>query len=145
MTDAIVQEIQIRGTAERIFDALTNPDEIVQWWASSEGRFQVTSVESDLRPGGKWVLHATGQGGRAVQVRGEYKTVERPRVLEMRWLSDWHETASETLVRWELEERDGTTLVRLTHSGFATEELRSTYRGWPWIVKALAGYIEKAG
>ena len=143
MIDAIVQEIEIRGTAERIFEALTNAEEIVQWWGSTEGRFQVTRVESDLRPGGKWVLYAIGAGGRPVEVKGEYRTIERPRVLEVRWFSDWHETASETLVRWELEERGEMTLVRLTHSGFATEELRASYRGWPWILRALAGYMDK--
>jgi Activator of Hsp90 ATPase homolog 1-like protein len=51
-SDAIVQEITIKASAERIFEALTNPDQRVKWWGS-EGRFQTTHMESDLRPGGR--------------------------------------------------------------------------------------------
>jgi uncharacterized protein YndB with AHSA1/START domain len=50
--DTIVQEVTIKAAAEGIFAALTNPDELLQWWAA-EGRFRATHVESDLRPGGR--------------------------------------------------------------------------------------------
>ncbi len=55
VTGTIVQEITIDGSAERIFEALTNPHERMKWWGA-EGRFQVTHFESDLRPGGKWTM-----------------------------------------------------------------------------------------
>ena len=51
LTDArgtIVKEITIKGSAERIFEALTNPDQRMKWWGA-EGRFQTTQMESDLR------------------------------------------------------------------------------------------------
>ena len=57
-SDAIVQEIIIKASAERIFEALTNPDQRVKWWGS-EGRFQTTHMESDLRPGGRWVMRVS--------------------------------------------------------------------------------------
>src|SRR5262249_26078151 len=53
--DPIVKQITIKASAERIFEALTNPDQRVKWWGA-EGRFQTTSMESDLRPGGRWVM-----------------------------------------------------------------------------------------
>ena len=53
VSDTIIQEITIRGATELVFEALTNPDQRMEWWGS-EGRFQVTHMESDLRPGGKW-------------------------------------------------------------------------------------------
>jgi len=49
-SDTIVQEITIKAPAERIFDAPTNPSERMKWWGW-EGRFQITRMESDLRPG----------------------------------------------------------------------------------------------
>jgi uncharacterized protein YndB with AHSA1/START domain len=55
--DAIVQELTIVGSAERIFDALTNPQELLKWW-KAEGKFRVTHVESDLRVGGSWLRNA---------------------------------------------------------------------------------------
>ncbi len=35
------------------------------------------------------------------------------------------------MVRWDLEEKDGVTMVRLAHSGFTNQSSRATYRGWP--------------
>ena len=43
--DTIVKEIIIKGSAERIFEALTNPDQRMKWWGA-EGRFQGTSNNS---------------------------------------------------------------------------------------------------
>src|SRR5262249_22069939 len=87
-SDAIVQEITIKASAERIFEALTNPDQRVKWWGS-EGRFQTTHMESDLRPGGRWVMRGIGMGGRPFSVVGEYRSIERPRLLVFTWLPDW--------------------------------------------------------
>ncbi|HXF26017.1 MAG TPA: SRPBCC domain-containing protein, partial [Bryobacteraceae bacterium] len=61
--DTIVQEITIKAPAERIFEALTNPGELVKWWGA-QGKFQATHVESDLRPGGKWMMRCDGCGGK---------------------------------------------------------------------------------
>ena len=73
----------------------------------------------------------------------EYRTIERPHLLVFTWLPDWQEDATETIVRWDLEEKDGVTTVRLTHSGFTTEASRATYRGWPQILGGLQSYVEQ--
>ncbi len=105
-SDTIVQEITIKGSAERIFEALANPDARMKWWGA-EGRFQVTHIESDLRPGGKWVMRGIGMGGKPFTVAGEYRKIERPRLLVFTWLPDWYENATESLVHWDLEEKGG--------------------------------------
>ncbi len=61
-SDAITQEITIRAPAERIFDALINPDERVKWWGA-EGSFHTTHMESDLRPGGRWTMRGLSHRG----------------------------------------------------------------------------------
>jgi uncharacterized protein YndB with AHSA1/START domain len=33
--DTIVQEITIKSSAERVFAALSNPDEVVKWWGQA--------------------------------------------------------------------------------------------------------------
>ncbi len=141
-SDAIVQEIEIQGSAERIFDALTNPHERMMWWGM-EGRFRVTYFDSDLRTGGKWTMSGDGVGGRPFTIHGEYREIDRPRLLVFTWLPDWYENATETLVRWELEENKGVTIVRLTHSGLTTESARTSHRGWPQILDWLRAYVEK--
>lgn len=141
VNDTIMQEITINGTAERIFQALTNPEERLKWWGGPESRFKLTDFHSDLRPGGKWVMHAESVG-RIVTIRGEYREIDRPRLLVFTWLPDWYENATESLVRWDLEESGGVTKVRLTHSGLITESSRENHRGWPQIVAMLKAYIE---
>ena len=140
VSDTIVQEITIKGSAKRIFAALTNPEERVKWWGV--GRFQAIQMESDLRPGGKWAMRGTGIGGRPFSVVGEYRKVEPPHLLVFTWLPDWQDDATESLVRFDLNEKDGVTTVRLTHSGLITERSRTSHRGWPEILALLRGYVE---
>jgi uncharacterized protein YndB with AHSA1/START domain len=140
-SDTIVQEITINAPAERIFEALTNPDQRMQWWGAP-GRFQTTHIESDLRPGGKWMMRGIGMGEKPFTVAGVYRKIERPRLLVFTWLPDWQENAPETLVRWDLEEKNGVTTVRLTHSGLTTESSRASHRGWPQILGWLRAYVE---
>jgi uncharacterized protein YndB with AHSA1/START domain len=139
--DTIVQEITIRAPANRIFEALINPRQRQEWWGSP-GRFQTTAVESDPRVGGKWSMSGTGIGGRPFLVKGEYRTIEPPRVLAFTWLPDWHQNAIETLVRFDLTEKDGVTTVRLTHSGLTREGLEA-HKGWLQILGWLQAYVER--
>src|SRR5437899_2124385 len=76
-SDTIVKEITIKAPAARIFEALSNPAHRVKWWGA-EGRCQTTHMESDLRPGGKWMMHGVGMGGKPFRMVGEYRNIERP-------------------------------------------------------------------
>lgn len=140
-TDTIIKEILIHAPAERIFDALTDPQQRVRWWGV-KGRFQAEYMESDLRPKGAWLMRGMGMDGKPFTLRGEYRSIERPQLLEFTLLHSWQENASPTLVRFELNEKDGSTMVRLIHSGLVTEESRRSFQGWPWLLEQLHTYIE---
>jgi uncharacterized protein YndB with AHSA1/START domain len=135
--DTIVEEINIQASAECVFDALVEPEQRIQWWGVA-GKFQATSMESDLRPGGAWAMRGTAHGDKVFTIRGEYRVVERPRLLEFTWTKDDEPV---TIVRFELTDVDGATTVRLTHSGL-TERLRNSYQGWPWLLQLLRGHVE---
>src|SRR5215467_6285036 len=124
----IVQEITIAASADRMFEALTDPDQRKAWWGA-EGRFQTTHIESDLRLGGKWLMSGTGLGGKPFTVKGVYRAIERPRLLAFTWLPSWQPNATESLVRFDLFEKDGVTNVRMTHSGL-TPEGAQAHQGW---------------
>jgi uncharacterized protein YndB with AHSA1/START domain len=136
--EAIVKEIVIEAPAERIFEALADPRQRVRWWGVA-GKFQVTHMESELRPGGAWVMRGTGMGGKPFTLRGVYCAIERPHVLEFTWQPDWEEP--ESLVRFDLDEREGSTTVRVTHSGLSSQASRERYQGWPWLLALLRGYV----
>jgi len=141
LIDTITQEIEINASASRVFTALTTPDECVRWWGIG-GRFQSTRMECDLRPGGKWIVRGTRAGGGEFTVRGEYREVDRPRLLSFTWLPDWHGDATESLVRFELSEANGVTTLRLTHSGLTGEHARMHHLGWPEILGKLREFVE---
>jgi uncharacterized protein YndB with AHSA1/START domain len=139
--DTIVKEIVIKAPAERVFEALVDPRQRVEWWGAA-GRFQASHMESDLRPGGAWLMRGIGADGKHFTVRGEYRAIERPRLLEFTWLPDWQEDATLTFIRFDLEEKDGSTTVRLTHSGHTTARSRESHRGWPQILAGLQAYVD---
>ena len=141
--DTVVQEVVIKAPAERIFRALTKPDELLKWWVA-EGKFRVVHAECDLQPGGKWRMEVAGASTvepTLSTVFGEYRTIEVPRLLTYTWIRE-NEGFPETLVRWDLDEKDGYTTVRVTHSGLVTEGLRARNNGWPLIVKLLEEHFE---
>jgi uncharacterized protein YndB with AHSA1/START domain len=81
--------------------------------------------------------------GEVHTVRGEYSEVSRPERLAYTW--SWEEGpepamagSESTLVVVEfLEDGDGT-LVRLTHSGFANEQIRGMHvQGWEAVLANL--------
>ena len=132
--EALITETEVRASAARIFEALSDPAQRLAWWGS-KGKFQAEHMESDLRPGGLWVMRGTGPGGQAFSIRGEYRVVDPPHVLEFTWNPDWPEPTS--IIRFELNEMNGVTAVRLTHSGFNTPDIRSRYQGWPLLLANL--------
>jgi uncharacterized protein YndB with AHSA1/START domain len=138
--DSIVEEITINASAERVFEVLIDPAQRVKWWGR-QGRFETTNAESDLRPGGRWMMSGTGMG-RPFKVEGVYRIVDRPRVLAFTWNPSWDTNATETLVRFDLAEQNGVTSVRLTHSGFAAQASRDAHQGWPQILGWLKAYAE---
>lgn len=142
--DAIVQQVTIKAPAARIFDALTDPAELLQWWRV-EDRFHLIHAECDLRSGGKWFMRVAKERPaerKEALVHGVYLTVDPPHCLAFTWIRD-EEDHPETIVRWELEEQGDCTLVRVTHSGLTSERLRERNSGWPVIVQLLQAYIEK--
>jgi uncharacterized protein YndB with AHSA1/START domain len=140
-SDTIIKEIVITARAERIFEALTDPRQRVKWWGA-EGKFQATHMESDLRPGGAWLMRGTGMAGEPFTLRGEYRSIERPTLLEFTWIHESQQPDLLTVVRFDLTERDGATTVRLTHSGLTTQQSRESYRGWPWLLALLQAYVQ---
>ena len=142
--EALVQEIDIHAPADRVFRALTRPEDLLQWWAA-EGRFRATEVESDLRPGGKWRMRVEGACGADAScsiVSGTYLEIATPHLLVFTWLRE-NEDDWETTVRWELTERDGVTTARVTHSGFTSERMRNRNSGWVLIKELLRNYSER--
>jgi len=140
-SDEIVSEIRIAAPAARIFQALVDPLQVVQWWGQT-GIYRCTKFESDLRVGGTWRSIGLDGDGRQFEITGEYLEVDPPRILSSTWVATWTGNAK-TKVQWELEPSGDGTLVRIRHSGFeAHPELVQAYRGWPRMLGWLQALLE---
>jgi uncharacterized protein YndB with AHSA1/START domain len=140
--DAMVSEIHIAASPERVFQALIDPVQVVQWWGQ-EGIYRCTQFAADVRVGGKWLNAGIGPDGGNFEISGEYLEVDPPRLLASTWIATWTGTA-QTTVRWELIPKDGGTLVRICHSGFAAHPgLANSYRGWPRMLGWLRAFLQR--
>jgi uncharacterized protein YndB with AHSA1/START domain len=140
---AIVQEITIAAPAARIFRALTDPNEAPRWWGSDES-FRCTSMTADLRVGGRWTMTGTNRDGSPFTTAGVYRVVDPPHHLECTWRHDWGEGREETIVRYDLIENDGSTLVRVTHTGFTSSDDHAGHdRGWAAVLGWLKAYSQR--
>lgn len=133
--DAVIVELELASPPETVFAALTDPEQLSEWWDGAD------QWEVDLRHGGQWRGWGECQG-KVSAVHGEYVEIQEPKVLTYTWITDHgHEPAS--LVRWELQPTDLGTRVKLTHSGFgANEQTRKGYvAGWQEVMRDLRQYL----
>lgn len=140
----VVQEVWIAAPPERVFEALTDPDEVTRWWAVP-GAYATTEAEIDLRPGGHYRFAGTSVAQRAFEVVGEYLRIEPPLRLEYTWNPDWDDKATGSVVSFRLEAHDGGTRLAVEHTGFGSEKSYTEHRdGWPAVLAGLRGFVEAA-
>jgi len=138
--DAVVTEIHIAAPPERVFQALVDPQQVLQWWGQ-RGVYRSTHFQSDLRPGGKWRTVGVNADGRDFEASGEYLEIDPPHLLVYSWVASWTGDAK-TTVRWELHPDKKGTLVRLCHYGLAAyPELAKSYSGWPRMLGWLEAFL----
>lgn len=144
--DAVVTEIEIAAPPERVFRAITERDQAMQWGGSKD--FQITFWEMDARPGGQWryIARERKQAGVEFDHHGEIIQIDPPRLLEYTWFASWHpDPAHRTVVRWELTATTTGTRLKVRHSGLAGQKgLAEGYsQGWPGLVQQIKGFVEK--
>jgi uncharacterized protein YndB with AHSA1/START domain len=140
--DELISEMHIAAPPERVFQALIDPQQVLQWWGQA-GMYRCTEFTADVRPGGKW--RSAGEGGQtgSFEAHGEYLEIDPPRLLAYTWIASWTGDV-QTTVRWELEPAGSGTLVRIRHSGLsARPDLSQSYRGWGNILGWIQAFVER--
>jgi uncharacterized protein YndB with AHSA1/START domain len=144
---SIEREIHIDAPPEVVFEVVSRPEHIRQWWYA----------ESDVQP----VPGATGElvwadGGnpRAHVTPMTVVVSEPPRLFTFRWAHPAAEAANDAnslLVTFELVPAGSGTLLRLTETGFREQGweiavLEQKYRehvsGWDTYVPRIGAYAE---
>ena len=136
-TDQIVICAQINVPRDRVWRALTEEEQIAEWWGGY--------VSLDARLGGRLTERWTDAGGREAVTSGEVIRLTAPRTLELTWADDdWDESTS---VLFRLEEAASTTRLTLEHWGWEAfpsslreELIRAHASGWSRHVANLVAY-----
>jgi len=133
----IIATVEIAAPAERVFRALTTPEEILRWWGA-EGVYQTTEWTIDLREGGAWDAAGRSADGSRFSVGGRVLEVDPPRKLVQTWKPDWDE-GKETTVTYTLDPVEGGTRVTVRHEGFAgrPQSCRGHTSGWEQVLAWL--------
>jgi uncharacterized protein YndB with AHSA1/START domain len=146
--DAVIGEIEIAAPPERVFKALTDRAQAMQW--GSNPSFEMSAWEMDVRLGGKWQFisrELTGRNkGREYEHHGEILEMDPPRLLAYSWYANWHEPATkQTVVRWEITPVGKGSRVKMTHSGLSQIKgaCEGYSQGWPGLMEELRKYLEK--
>ena len=146
--NAIVSEVDVAASCERVFQALIQPDQLVRWWTNDEFKSELWELES--RKGGRWRCRQRSEtteinGKKVFEVHGEVAEIDPPRLLVFTWTADWDPPGtSPSIVRWELmPNASGGTRVRVTHGNLAPQLAKDYSGGWPGVVELLKKFVEK--
>ncbi|HXV97962.1 MAG TPA: SRPBCC domain-containing protein [Anaerolineae bacterium] len=118
------QEIKINGSAEAVFAALINPEELNRWIASQ--------ARVEPKVGGQYELGWERSGSLKILelVSNEKLTILSPE-------------DKETIVTWTLAESGGKTRLTLVHSGFAPDEQTDGLQtGWLNFMNRIKAMVE---
>ena len=118
---------------EHVFAALTDPDELTRWFASS--------AESDPRTGGDYVLRFEFEDeSRNHTYAGQYEEVAPKERVRYAWDGQF----GDTTVDFVLRPADRGTELTLIHSGWtdSAEESRQMHeQGWGFFLDNLERYL----
>ena len=123
-----------------VFEALTTPQGIAQWWGPDAG--PVLLAETDVRSGGRFRVRFRLLDGTEHESTGEYLDVVEPKRLVMSW--QWtsggepDEGGEVSRIEIDLKRIDSGTEITLTHARLKTEASRASHeRGWAGALDKL--------
>jgi uncharacterized protein YndB with AHSA1/START domain len=145
---SIEREIHIEASPEVVFEVISSPEHIREWW---------NGAETDLSPTSGAVAQLAWGSGTAEQ-HIEHLTVvdaDPPRLFSFRWVYEGEAVATPTnslLVTFELVRSGTGTVVLLTETGFRekgweTAVLEAAYadhsNGWDTFIPSLGAYVTR--
>jgi uncharacterized protein YndB with AHSA1/START domain len=133
MTDQHVvrREVQVAAPRATVFAFLTDPEKILSWMGAD--------ATTETHPGGLYLIKGVGANTRTA--RGTFREVVPVHRLaySFGWEGRDDVPPDSSLVEIDLLERDGGTLLRMTHSGLPDEaQCVSHGQGWAHYLGRLA-------
>jgi uncharacterized protein YndB with AHSA1/START domain len=133
-TRSAESEIEVRATAERVWQALTDAGELVRWFPLD------AKVEPGL--GGSYYLSWLNE----FAATAEIQVWDPPRHLRTAW--KFHDEGTTQVTDYYVEAKGGRAVVRAVTSGFPLDPswdgwVEGTNRGWAFELWSLKHYLER--
>ncbi len=139
MSHSCSASIVIRASRDRVWKALTEP-------AAVKAYFFGTELETSWHPGSPLFFRGEWQG-KQYEDRGQVLSFEPLHSLSYDYWSSFSGLEDKPelrqIVRYDLDEQDGGTRVRVHQSNFDTEERAGhSEQNWRGVLEALKKYVE---
>jgi uncharacterized protein YndB with AHSA1/START domain len=131
-----VFEIYIKTTPERLWEAITDPEQRAKYSFGA-------GTQSDWTEGSEYEARHEGAG--FTIARGRNVEVDPPRRLVQTFTALWAdyvEAQGESRVTWEIEPVGTSCRLRVTHDHLADDANSELYGGWPMILSGLKTLLE---
>ena len=141
MPDVVTLERVMPASAQRVFQMISQPENMVRWWGHDD--MVVPEHNLDFSKPGRWYSVMESTDGTKRMVSGEVTEVDPPRFIAFTWA--WHDggpggpRGAETRVTIEIIalENEQAKLI-LSHFDLATDSARAGHtRGWLSIFDKL--------
>lgn len=146
----IEREIEIDASPATVFEVITSPEHLTQWWPDE------AVIEPTPGAVGELVFGDRSSGDAQIP-RITVVEAEPPQLFSFRWVYPDGEDANDAnslLVTFELSARDGGTQLRMTETGFRQkgwevavleQQYREHWEGWDHFLPRLAAYASTVG
>jgi uncharacterized protein YndB with AHSA1/START domain len=139
---ALIVRRVIGASAERLFDAWTDPLQLLEWWGP-EG-VTCTQAAVDARPGGAYRIANRLPDGAILWIGGQFEVVERPSRLVFTWQVEGGNRALER-VSVDFRPVEHGTEVVVTHERIGDAGTRARHEsGWQGCLAGLSRYATGA-
>lgn len=144
---SIEREIHIDASPEVVFEVISSPEHLKEWWPDDVDLEPVAGATGELR----W----DGTSAQAMVVPVTVVDAEPPRLFSFRWCYPDTDVATPTnsmLVTFELAPSDAGTVLRMTETGFREQGweiavLEKQYQehvaGWDTHLPRLGEYVKR--
>jgi len=135
--EELVVRRSIKATPERLFDAWTDPGQLVKWWGP-EG-VECPEAQVDLRVGGAYRIANRLPDGTILWIAGEFEVIERPAHLAYTWRVGEQKESERVTVSFQKKGKGTEVVVR--HERIATKAAKHQHgAGWVGCLHGLAEF-----
>lgn len=132
---SITIETLFKSPIEKIWQAWTDPDLVLQWFGSDPDGCGI-NAKLDVQPGGNFEVTFQDADGTQHTCFGKYVEVSKPNKLSFTWA--WKsELGFESVVTVLLTAREQTTHQHFEHAGLGNPSIHNYLKGWTTTFEKL--------